>query len=281
MRTIRIYFLGFIGLSLILFASSCLRSPFPGYKLVWADEFDVDGAPDPGKWTFEHGFVRNQEDQWYQPENVQIEDGLLTIEGRKERVENPDYVPDSLFWKENREFSEYTSTSMTTKGLHSWQYGIFEMRAKIDVREGSWPAFWTLGDNIDEVDWPGCGEIDIMEYYDGKLLANVAWRKWTETNWWGANRGLERFEEGWADSFHVWRMEWDEEFIKLYLDDELLNTIVQDYAFNDGDENDRPFDQPHFIIINQAIGGTNGGDPEKSEMPFVYQVDYIRVYQKK
>ena len=270
----------FLGI-LLLAAVSCTRNPYPGYELVWSDEFDIDGTPDSEKWTYEYGFVRNQEDQWYQPDNAYIKDGYLFIEGKREQIENPNYDPDSKDWRLNREFADYTSTAMTTKGINSWQYGIFEMRARIDVRDGSWPAFWTLGENIDEVNWPGCGEVDIMEYYDGKLLFNVAWRKWTDTNWWGANRGLSRFDEGWANEFHIWRMEWDEEFLKLYLDDELMNTVPLEYAFNDGDESDQPFNQPHFIIINQAIGGTVGGDPSNTETPFVYQVDYVRVYQKK
>ena len=148
-----------------------LDSNSAGYKLVWSDEFNKHGRPDPNKWTYERGFVRNRELQWYQPENARCENGLLIIEGRRERKVNPRYRPDSRNQMERREYAEYTSASLTTRGLHSWQYGRFEMRGRIDTRDGLWPAFWTLGV---EGPWPGCGEIDIMEYYRGMLLANAA-----------------------------------------------------------------------------------------------------------
>ncbi|MHC4119462.1 MAG: glycoside hydrolase family 16 protein, partial [Planctomycetota bacterium] len=145
---------------------------YPGYKLVWSDEFDKDGRPDPDKWTYERGFVRNEELQWYQPDNARCEGGLLIIEARRERQANPRYDPNSNRWSRKREYCEYTSASVTTKGLHSWKYGRFEMRGRIDTRSGMWPAFWTLGV---EGPWPSNGEIDIMEYYRGMLLANAAW----------------------------------------------------------------------------------------------------------
>jgi beta-glucanase (GH16 family) len=114
-------------------------------KLVWADEFDTAGAPDPRNWTYERGFVRNEELQWYQPENARCEAGLLVIEGRRERKPNPSYDPAAGDWRRQREHAEHTSSSLTTTGLHSWRYGRFEMRGRIDTRPGLWPAFWTLG----------------------------------------------------------------------------------------------------------------------------------------
>ena len=145
---------------------------FAQWKLVWADEFDSEGAPDPKIWEPEKGFVRNEELQWYQAENAYCKGGLLIIEAKKEKVKNPDYKAGSNNWKENREFAAYTSASLTTKKSKSWQYGRFEIRAKIDTRAGLWPAFWTLGI---KGRWPDNGEIDIMEYYRDMLLANVAW----------------------------------------------------------------------------------------------------------
>src|SRR6266436_1129457 len=99
-----------------------------GWKLVWADEFDKDGPPDPRNWTYETGFVRAKEYQWYQPDNARCQDGLLVIEGRSERKPNPSYEPNSKDWRKKREYADYTSASLTTEGLHSWQYGRFEMR---------------------------------------------------------------------------------------------------------------------------------------------------------
>src|SRR5258708_5724041 len=127
------------------------------WKLVWSDEFDHDGVPDPGKWDFEHGFVRNQELQWYQPENAVCRDGLLVIEARREHKPNPDFKAGSAEWGERRESIEYTSACLVTKGKKDFRYGKFEMRARIDTRLGGWPAVWTPGTAIDRVGWPGCG----------------------------------------------------------------------------------------------------------------------------
>jgi len=112
-----------------------------GYELVWADEFDKTGRPDPNNWTYEQGFVRNRELQWYQPENARCKDGLLIIEARRERKPNPHYDPAADSWRRSRRHAEYTSACLITRGLHSWTYGRFEMRARIDTRAGMWPAF--------------------------------------------------------------------------------------------------------------------------------------------
>ncbi len=136
-------------------------TPPDGYTLVWSDEFDSDGAPNPQNWTFENGFVRNQELQWYQPQNARVEKGLLVIEGRREHQINPRYEAGSADWRRARQAAEYTSASLMTRGLQAWQYGYFEMRARIDARDGLWPAWWTLGASGA---WPRNGEIDIMEY---------------------------------------------------------------------------------------------------------------------
>ena len=106
----------------------------PKYTLVWADEFNKDGPPDPCNWTCERGFVRNQELQWYQPDNARCENGLLIIEGRRERVPNPNYSPGSRDWRRKNEYAEYTSACLKTMRRHQWKYGRFEMRARIDTR---------------------------------------------------------------------------------------------------------------------------------------------------
>ncbi len=251
-----------------------------GYKLVWSDEFNKHGRPELNKWTYERGFVRNRELQWYQPENARCENGLLIIEGRRERKANPNYRPNSRNRREIREYAEYTSASLTTKGLHQWQYGRFEMRGRIDTRDGLWPAFWTLGI---EGRWPGCGEIDIMEYYRGMLLANAAWgtqKRWVP-KWDDVRVPITDFKDpGWSGKFHLWRMDWDSESIKLYVDEVLLNTIDLKETFNKDKEGKNPFRQPHYIILNLAIGGTSGGDPSKTKFPARFEVDYVRIYKK-
>jgi beta-glucanase (GH16 family) len=250
-----------------------------GYELVWSDEFNKDGRPDPNNWTYEKGFVRNEELQWYQPENAQCENGFLIIEGRRERKENPSYRPDSNNWKQSREFAEYTSASLTTRRLHSWMYGRFEMRGRIDTRPGLWPAFWTLGV---QGGWPSCGEIDIMEYYKGTLLANAAWaseKRWVP-KWDDVKKPITDFNDpNWSSKFHVWRMDWDEDSMKLYVDDMLMNAVDLKESINPDGKN--PFHQPHFILVNLAIGGHAGGDPSQTEFPAKFEIDYIRVYTNK
>jgi len=254
---------------------------YAGYELVWADEFDKDGSPDPCNWTYERGFVRNQELQWYQPDNARCENGLLIIEGRRQRKANPGYKPNSRSWRQNRKQCEYTSASMTTRDRHNWQYGRFEMRGRIDTRAGLWPAFWTLGVRGR---WPSNGEIDIMEYYRGMLLANAAWaaEKRGVPKWDTVRKPITDFNDPqWSTKFHVWRMDWDVDSIELYVDDILLNTIDLKETFNEDKDRKNPFHQPHYIILNLAIGGSQGGDPSSMEFPAKFEVDYVRVYKKK
>ncbi len=252
-----------------------------GYKLVWADEFNRDGRPDPNHWIYEHGFVRNEELQWYQPDNARCENGMLVIEARQERLPNPNHDPDSNSWRRSRPDAEYTSACLKTSGLHNWTFGRFEMRGRIDTRAGLWPAFWTLGSARP---WPGCGEIDIMEYYRGMLLANACWgseRRWVAI-WDDLKKPITDFgdPEAWSSKFHVWRMDWDKDNIRLYVDDELLNTIELSKTINRTPDRANPFHEPHYILLNLAIGGTNGGDPSATEFPARFEIDYVRVYQR-
>jgi beta-glucanase (GH16 family) len=252
---------------------------YPGFALAWADEFDRPGRPDPANWTYENGFVRNEELQWYQPENARVEGGMLIIEGRRERRPNPNHQAGSMDWKRNREYSEYTSSSLRTRGLREWQYGRVEMRGRIDTRPGLWPAFWTLGV---EGGWPRNGEIDIMEYYRGNLLANAAWGSAERGRaiWDDIRKPISSFNEpDWSSQFHVWRMDWDENRIELSVDGQLLKNVDVSKTINDDGTNKNPFRQPHYLIVNLAIGG-QGGDPSATEFPAKFEVDYIRVYQK-
>jgi beta-glucanase (GH16 family) len=255
----------------------------PGYKLVWQDEFNNNGKPDTTNWKYEHGFVRNEELQWYQADNATCKNGSLLIEGRREQLVNTRYKAGSSNWQTNRKFAEYTSASINTGGLHEWLFGRFEIRAKIDTTKGSWPAIWTLGV---EKEWPSNGEIDIMEFYrvtdTPTILANTAWgtEKRFSAKWNTQRISLSKFtadDPDWAKKFHVWRMDWTKESIHLYLDDELLNTTLLSQTLNPDGSN--PFLQPHYLLLNLALGG-NGGDPSRSSAPIKYEVDYVRVYQK-
>ena len=237
------------------------------WTLVWSDEFQDDGQPNPKNWTYEHGFVRNSEYQWYQPENATCRNGLLIIEARKER-------------KLNSFYAAYTSSSLTTQGLHAWRFGRFEMRGRIDTRAGLWPAFWTLGV---KGNWPGNGEIDIMEYYRGILLANAAWgtNKKNVARWDDSRKPIASFPDAdWSNQFHIWRMDWDSNRIEIYVDDMLLNEVDLNKTFNEDREKKNPFREPHYLLLNLAIGGTSGGDPSNTQFPARFEVDYVRVYQK-
>ena len=249
------------------------------YKLVWADEFNTNGRPDACNWTFERGFVRNREQQWYQAENASCENGLLIIEARRQSAQNLVLDSTGTARKGSRPEAEYTSASLMTKGLHQWTYGRFEMRGRIDTRPGLWPAFWTLGSARR---WPGCGEVDIMEFYRGKLLANACWRGTGRSAMWDDfKKPIKEFgDPAWSSKFHVWRMDWNSDEIRLSVDELLLNTIDLKETFNRDIEKANPFREPHYILLNLAIGGTNGGDPSETEFPARFEVDYVRVYQK-
>ena len=257
----------------------------PEWKLVWSDEFNKPGKPDPANWKFEHGFARNEEFQWYQEDNAFCENGSLIIEGRKEEIKNPNFKADSKDWRTNREYAHYSAASMNSEGLREFQYGRFEIRARIDTSMGLWPAIWTLGI---KGEWPSNGEIDMMESYpiqgEHCILANVASGTTRRYNarWDSQKTLLSHFlakDPQWPAKFHVWRMDWDENSIKLYLDDELLNETLQSETVNP--DGSYPFRQPHYILLNLAIGGQNGGDPSHTKFPNRYEVDYVRVYQKK
>ena len=273
-------------LCLLSQASPPSSSPDAGWKLVWADEFNTPGPPDPANWKYEAGFVRNHELQWYQRDNARCENGLLIIEARRERKRSPSYRADLAGstrgddWKQSREWIDYTSASLNTRGLHQWLYGRFEMRARLDTRPGLWPAFWTLGT---AAEWPFGGEIDIMEYNRGTLLANVASSRDERGNvaWFSVKKPLSELGDAtWTNQFHVWRMDWDADTIKLYVDDRLLNAVDVAATRNGDGTGVIPFRLPQFLLLNLAVGGDAGGDPADTKFPARFEVDYVRVYQR-
>ncbi|WP_188771296.1 glycoside hydrolase family 16 protein [Emticicia aquatilis] len=258
--------------------------PIAGMKLVWQDEFNNNGKPNPKFWKSEKGFVRNEELQWYQEENATCKNGVLLIEGKRVLIPNPNYEEGNTSWRKNRKEINFTSASIQTKGLQEWQFGTFLIRAKIDTTLGSWPAIWTLGNSGE---WPSNGEIDLMEFYRVKseptILANVAHGtgKQYVAKWDDSKTRLKHFTEknkDWVKQFHIWRMDWTPESINLYLDDELLNSTLLSETINPDGKN--PFLQPHFLLLNLAIGGKNGGEPRTDTKLIKYEVDYVRVYQK-
>ena len=278
-----------LGLSILLTITAVALAQ-QDYRLVWSDEFDVEGKPSQ-EWSFEQGFVRNEELQWYQSQNAYVKDGCLVIEGRQERFRNPYYLEGDRDWRRNREFVNYTSSCLTTRLSQQFMYGRVEVRAKIPTASGSWPAIWLLGNKWE---WPQNGEIDMMEYYikDGRpsILANACWssdKRWTAV-WDSAVIPFTHFTDkdpAWADKFHIWRMDWNPRYIRLYLDDELLNEIDLSKTFNQGyaGNTENPFRNSvpgfgFYLLLNLAIG-SNGGTPDDAQFPLRYYIDYVRVYQ--
>ena len=235
------------------------------WTLIWADEFDVDGLPDPARWDYEVGYVRNNELQYYtraRMENARVEDGMLVIEAHKESYEGHDY----------------TSASLITRGQASWRYGRVEVRAKLPTGNGTWPAIWMLGMNIPEVGWPDCGEIDIMEnvgFDPYRIHGNIHTEAYNHVK--RTNKGSSITVAKPNEEFHVYAIEWFEDHIDFFVDDKRY------FSFrNEGTGwKTWPFDQEFYLIINLAIGGSWGGmrGVDEEIFPQQYTIDYVRVYR--
>ena len=272
---------------LLILALTPLTIMAQEWRLVWSDEFNGNGRPDEATWSYEEGFVRNHEDQWYQAANAFLQDGLLIIEGRREQRPNPTYQPDGRYWGQQRPNIDYTSACLHTRGKREFLYGRLEVSARIPTAGGAWPAIWTLGNGMP---WPSCGEIDIMEFYRIQgvphILANVAWgndRPYQAV--WNSKRvpftHFTSRDPNWAQQFHVWRMDWDETSIQLYLDDELLNEVPMSQTVNGQiGRHINPFTRKQHILLNLALGGDNGGKIDDDAFPMRYEIDYVRIYER-
>lgn len=237
------------------------------WALRWHDEFDGTGLPDSAKWGYEHGFIRNDEKQFYtrrRTENARQENGHLVITARKESY---------------RDTAEYTSASLITRGKASWTYGRIEVRADLPSGRGMWPAIWMLGTNIDEVGWPACGEIDIMEYVGfepNTIHANVHTAAFNHVDGTAKGSGIE--VEAPDEGFHTYAVEWTADRIDVFVDGRNYFTFE-----NSGEGVEEwPFDRPHYLILNAAVGGAWGGQEgiDDSIFPQEYRIDYVRVYEQ-
>ena len=240
-------------------------TPAPaGWSLVFADEFDTPGAVDPARWGYEIGYLRNDEKQYYtsRSENVRAEGGNLVIEARKEPYQG--YA--------------YTSASVNTRKRFEFLYGRVEVRAKLPTGNGTWPAIWMLGTNVDQAGWPACGEIDIMEnvgFDPLKIYGTIHTAAYNHVS--GTAKGANvTIAPPWQD-FHVYAMEWYPDRIDIFVDGQKYFTFR-----NEGTGTRAwPFDQPQYLLVNFAIGGAWGGQQgvDDSRFPQKYLVDYVRIYK--
>lgn len=239
----------------------------PGWKLVWSDEFDKPGQPDPAKWGYEKGMVRNNEKQFYtenRRENARIEDGRLIIEARKEAMDR----------------GEFTSASVISKGHGDWTYGRIEVRAKLPAARGTWPAIWMLPDEHGKVPWPGCGEIDIMEHVGhdpGKIHGTLHSEVYNHIK--GTQRSGKLMIPTCATEFHTYSMDWSADKIVMHVDGVVYATFTKTPGDRDAEW---PFHKPFYLILNLAIGGAWGGQKgiDDAAFPQRMEVDFVRVYRK-
>lgn len=270
--------LRFIILALLLApalaADSKVRPP-AGWVHVWSDEFEqADGSsPNPSRWAFDlgGGGWGNEELQTYtaRRENSRIEQGQLVIEARRERFTGPD-----------QRTRDFTSARLKTLGKFSFTYGRVEARIQIPRGKGLWPAFWTLGTNLNVVSWPKCGEIDILENV-GREPTKV--HGTVHGPGYSAGDGPTRSYQlpsgaAFAEAFHVYAVEWDPQQIRWFVDDTPYFTLTP-AQLPAGTR--WVFDQPHFLLLNLAVGGRWPGPPdETTPFPQTMKVDYVHVYQR-
>jgi beta-glucanase (GH16 family) len=247
-------------------------APPPGYKLVWADEFDVDGLPDPAKWAYDQhankGGWYNHELQYYagpRAENAVVKGGRLLITARQETLSG---APD---WGGQR----YTSTRLFTRGKADWTYGYFEIRAKLPCGKGTWPAIWMLGS---QGAWPAGGELDILEqlgHDPARVFSTVHVAAGHGGNTVG---GAQKLTDA-CSAFHTYQMHWTPQGIHFGVDGFThLHYPKLDLPPPHG-ARAWPFDAPQYLLLNMAIGGDLGGTVDDKIFPVTMEVDYVRVWQ--
>ncbi len=247
----------------------------PRWVLTWSDEFNgpTGSTPDPAKWVVESGGNGwgNDELEYYtaRSQNVRQENGNLVIEAIKEKFTAADGTQ-----------RRYTSGRLKTQGRFAQRYGRFDARIKVPSGQGTWAAFWLLGDNFPAVGWPACGEIDIMESLGSQPSTIHGTVHGPGYSGESALTGSFSFPSGnVGDDFHVFTADWEPRAVRFYVDGQLYETKTPA---------DLPpgkrwvFDHPFFVILNLAIGGGLAGSPEDSTVfPQRLLVDYVRVYSRR
>ena len=267
------------GIAPVLFlAAFCAGGSISAHAqdVLWSDEFDSGRVPDPAVWSYDRGNSgwgnRELQDYTSSPDNVRVEDGHLVITARE--------IP----WGDG---TRLTSARIRTENKLTFRYGTAEARIRVpNLADGLWPAFWTLGNNFSEVGWPRCGEIDVMEMGSGGAIRDgVVNRRVGSTAHWdnaGTKGDYGRSYDAPADltdDFHLFRMDWTPTTITTWLDDRMIWTMRIDL---DTCAECSEFHEPHFLILNLAIGGNYTGllTPGQitAPMPAEMHVDYVRIY---
>jgi hypothetical protein len=224
-------------------------------KLVFSDEFDTNGAPDPTKWGYDLGAGGwgNSEEQTYtnSANNVIVQDGSLKITAKKEGA-------------------SYTSARLKSENKFEFTYGKVEIKAKLTTGAGTWPAIWMLGENYATTTWPGCGEIDIMEYKGSQPTTIYGTLHYPGRSGGNGNGNSTSISNA-ASEFHVYKTIWTPTSIKIYVDDKLFHSVANDSSL--------PFNKDFFLILNVAMGGTFGGTIDSAFSQSSMEIDYVRVYQ--
>lgn len=232
-------------------------APAVEWQLVWQDEFTQSIGPD---WVFEttnNNGWGNAEKEYYQAANATIDNGQLVITARREDVAD----------------SHYTSARLKTQGRLSFRYGRVEARIKMPAQQGIWPAFWMLGSNINEAQWPACGEIDIMEHIntENRTYGTIHWQDDSGNHAeYGGNTPIS------VTDYHVYAIEWDEQAIRWYVDGNQYHEV--DIHNNTGSTEE--FHRDFFLLLNMAVGGNwPGQQVDDAALPARMYVDYVRVYK--
>ncbi|MFD2785740.1 glycoside hydrolase family 16 protein [Hymenobacter rubripertinctus] len=231
---------------------------------IWADEFN-GGALDQATWTYElgGGGWGNNELQAYtnSTDNVYLTGGNLVIQARRQQSGN----------------NAYTSGRLITKGKRSFQYGRIDVRAKVPKGKGVWPAIWMMGSDIDQNNWPKCGEIDIMELRGSRPTELISTMHFGNSYADRRSKGTTKtVATPLSDDFHTYSVVRSKDLLRFFLDGNLY------YTFTGSEASPFPFNNPFFMLLNVAVGGDFDGDPDASTvLPQQMQVDYVRFYQYK
>ncbi len=251
-----------------------------GWKLAWNDEFNGSKL-DESKWAYEIGVIRNPgASQAYVKDCVEVKNGMLLLHSKARETRNANYRPGSGNWIGKIRTQPYASGSVTTRGVQEFTCpGRLEFRARIPKAKGVWPALWTM--HVNQYGWPANGEIDILEHISQQPDTCYSIFRW------GRNGGNQEQKvirtthiPDYSKEFHTYALEWDEETMRILIDDKEVGSVnISDADYPDGNN---PLLTPCYIIMNTAIGGpgTWPEQPEAGQYPVTFEIDYVRYYNK-